>query len=173
MGILDIFKRKKDVKGESNTLFGQTQLGNQIVRQAQDGQQGSAFQLLYVTTSSVTNAGRVVDMSVLSRNSTVMSCVNIKARSLAQCSVKVMYKTEDGVFENALESKSISRRDKDKARQVLNLLQQPNNFQNQYEFWYQWCMWHDLAGETFTLLYRKDKKMRCKRLSKCITWTRL
>jgi len=158
MGILDIFKRKKDVKGESNTLFGQTQLGNQIVRQAQDGQQGSAFQLLYVTTSSVTNAGRVVDMSVLSRNSTVMSCVNIKARSLAQCSVKVMYKTEDGVFENALESKSISRRDKDKARQVLNLLQQPNNFQNQYEFWYQWCMWHDLAGETFTLLYRKDQK---------------
>jgi hypothetical protein len=63
MGILDIFKRdNSSVKAESNTLFGQTQLGNQIVRTNQNGQQGSAFQLLYVTTSSTTNAGRIVDM---------------------------------------------------------------------------------------------------------------
>ena len=158
MAIWDIFKGKKQTKKESNTLFGQTQLGNQIVRQAQDGQQGSAFQLLYVTTSSTTNAGRVVDMSVLSRNSTIMSCVGVKARALAQCNVEIMYKTDDGVFENVLVSDKAGPRDKAKAKQVLNLLQQPNNFQNQYEFWYQWCMWQDLAGETFTLLYRKDQK---------------
>lgn len=158
MGILDIFKGKKDTKKESNTLFGQTQLGNQIVRQAQDGQQGSAFQLLYVTTSSATNAGRIVDMSVLSRNSTVMSCVGVKARALSQCNIEIMYKTDDGVFENVLNSDKAGPRDKAKAKQVLNLLQQPNNFQSQYEFWYQWCMWQDMAGESFTLLYRKDQK---------------
>jgi HK97 family phage portal protein len=159
MGILDIFKRdNSSVKAESNTLFGQTQLGNQIVRTNQNGQQGSAFQLLYVTTSSTTNAGRIVDMSVLSRNSTVMSCVGVKARSLAQCSISIMYKTDDGTFEDALKSDKCGPRDKAKAKQVLNLLQEPNNFQNSYEFWYQWCMWNDLAGEVFTLLYRKDQK---------------
>ena len=135
MGMLDIFKRK--TTKESNTLFGQTQLGNQIVRTAQDGQQGAAFQLLYVTTSSTTNAGRIVDMSVLSRNSTIMSCVGVKARALSQCGIKVMYKTDDGTYEDALKSTSIGKRDKDKARQVFNLLNEPNNFQNAYEFWYQ------------------------------------
>ena len=158
MGILDIFNSKKTTKKESNTLFGQTQLGNQIVRQSQTGQQGSAFQLLYVTTSSVTNAGRIVDMSVLSRNSTIMSCVGVKARALAQCSVSIMYKTDDGVFEDVLQSDKAGTRDKTKAKQILNLLQEPNNFQNQYEFWYQWVMWHELAGEVFTLLLRKDNK---------------
>ena len=158
MGILDIFSRKKDVKSESNTLFGQTQLGNQIVRQSQGGQQGAAFQLLYVTTSSVTNAGRIVDMSVLSRNSTIMSCVGVKARALAQCSLSIMYKTDDGTFEDVLKSDKAGTRDKTKAKQILNLLQEPNNFQNQYEFWYQWVMWHELAGEVFTLLLRKDNK---------------
>ena len=158
MGILDIFSKKKTVQTENNTLFGQQQLGNQIVRIQQKGQQGSAFQLLYVTTASATNAGRVVDMSVLSRNSTVMSCVNVKARALSQCGIDVMYKTDDGTFENALNSKKIGSRDLAKAKQVLNLLQTPNNFQNAYEFWYQWAMWYDLSGECFTLLYRKDQK---------------
>ena len=156
MGILDFFKRQ--TTKESNTLFGQQQLGNQIVRTAQGGQQGAAFQLLYVTTSSTTNAGRIVDMSVLSRNSTIMSCVGVKARSLSQCSIKVMYKTDDGTYEDALKSTSIGKRDKDKARQVFNLLNEPNNFQNAYEFWYQWVMWYELAGEVFTLLFRKDQK---------------
>jgi len=158
MGIFDIFRSNKGVKGESNTLFGQTQLGNQIVRTNQNGQQGSAFQLLYVTTSSVTNAGRIVDMSVLSRNSTIMSCVGVKARALAQCSVNIMCKMDDGTFVNALQSDKVGSRDKAKAKQVMNLLQDPNNFQNAYEFWYQWCMWQDLAGECFTLLLRKDNK---------------
>ena len=103
MGILDIFK-PKTVDKSSNTLFGQTQLGNQIVRTNQNGQQGSAFQLLYVTTSSVTNAGRIVDMSVLSRNSTIMSCVGVKARALAQCGISVMYKCDDGTFVDAIKS---------------------------------------------------------------------
>jgi len=158
MGIFDFFRNNKSVKGESNTLFGQTQLGNQIVRTNQNGQQGSAFQLLYVTTSSVTNAGRIVDMSVLSRNSTIMSCVGVKARALAQCSVNIMCKMDDGTFVNALQSDKVGSRDKAKAKQVMNLLQDPNNFQNAYEFWYQWCMWQDLAGECFTLLLRKDNK---------------
>lgn len=133
-------------------------LGNQIVRQNQNGQQGSAFQLLYVTTSSTTNAGRIVDMSVMSRNSTIMSCVGVKARALAQCSIDVMYKLDDGTFESAMKSETIGARDKNKARQVLNLLREPNNFQSQYEFWSQFVLWFDLAGEVFTLLYRKDQK---------------
>jgi HK97 family phage portal protein len=156
VGILDIFKRKTNK--ENNTLFGQTMLGNQIVRQNQNGQQGSAFQLLYVTTSSTTNAGRIVDMSVMSRNSTIMSCVGVKARALAQCSIDVMYKLDDGTFESAMKSENIGARDKNKARQVLNLLREPNNFQSQYEFWSQFVLWFDLAGEVFTLLYRKDQK---------------
>jgi hypothetical protein len=31
MGILDIFKGKKQIQKESNTLFGQTQLGNNVI----------------------------------------------------------------------------------------------------------------------------------------------
>lgn len=161
MGMIDRLRdvfRPKTADKSSNTLFGQTMLGNQVVRTAQDGQQGAAFQLLYVTTSSTTNAGRIVDMSVLSRNSTIMSCIGVKARSLAQCGLQIMYKTDDGTFEDAMKSESIGKRDKDKARQVLNLVTQPNNFQNAYEFWYQWVMWYELAGEVFTLLYRKDQK---------------
>jgi HK97 family phage portal protein len=97
-------------------------------------------------------------MSVLSRNSTIMSCVNLKARSLAQCNLRVMYKTDDGVFEDALESEKIGARDKNKAKQIVSLFQDPNNFQNQYEFWAQFVMWYELAGEVFTLLYRKNQK---------------
>jgi HK97 family phage portal protein len=157
MAFLDIFKRKDTAK-ENNTLFGQTQLGNQIVRQNQNGQQGSAFQLLYVTTSSTTNAGRIVDMSVLSRNATVMSCVGVKARALSQCSISIMSKSDDGTFVDAIQSDKVGTRDKAKAKQVLNLLQTPNNFQSAYEFWYQWAMWFDLSGEVFTLLYRNNQK---------------
>ena len=129
MAIFDIFKRKNTK--ESNTLFGQTQLGNQIVRQTPKTQQGSNFQLLYVTTSSTTNAGRIVDMSVLSRNSTIMSCVGVIARALAQCSVSIMYKLDDGTFEDVLQSSNAGVRDKAKAKQILNLIQEPNNFKNQ------------------------------------------
>ena len=109
MGILDIFRGKKTVAQENNTLFGQTQLGNQIVRQTQDGKGGANFQLLYVTTSSTTNAGRIVDMSVLTRNSTVMSCVGVIARALSQCSIGVAYKTLDkliSISESRLEDDS-------------------------------------------------------------------
>ena len=157
MGILDIFKGKKVDSTESNTLFGQTQLGNNVIYQGSGGKQTVSQQLLYVTTSSTTAAGRTVDMSVLSRNSTIMSCVGVKARALAQLPIKIMYKADDGTFVNALESNKIGTRDKAKAKQVLNLLNTPNNFESQYEFWYQWSMWQDLAGETFTLWWRKDQ----------------
>jgi HK97 family phage portal protein len=158
MGILDIFSRKKPLEKESNTLFGQTQLGNNVIYQGAAGRQTVSQQLLYVTTGSTTAAGRPLDMSVLSRNSTVMSCVGVKARALGQLPIEIMSKDDNGVFVNAIKSSKVGTRDKTKAKQVLSLLQNPNNFQNQYEFWYQWCMWQDLAGECFTLWWRKDQQ---------------
>jgi HK97 family phage portal protein len=155
MAILDIFKRKKT--SESNTVLGQLQLGNQVVYSTNQ-QQPTATQLLYVTTSSTTIAGRAIDMSALTRNSTIMGCVGVKARTLAQCSLSVVAKNEDGTFVDAIKDPSVGIRDKNKAKQVLALLQSPNNFQSQYEFWYQWSMWQDLAGESFTLWWRKDQK---------------
>jgi HK97 family phage portal protein len=157
MALLDIFKGKKPSVTESNTVLGQTQLGNQVIYGlAQQGK--TSQQLLYVTTSSQTVAGRQVDLSMLTRNSTIMACVGAKARTLAQLPKAVMLKMDDGTFVDALKSDLTSARDKAKAKQVLNLLYQPNNFQNAYEFWYQWSMWQDLTGETFTLWWRKDQK---------------
>ena len=157
MGILDIFKGKKAPANESNTVLGQVQLGNQVIYGVSQ-QSKTSQQLLYVTTSSQTVAGRQVDMSMLTRNSTIMACVGVKARALAQLPKRVMLKQDDGTFVDALQSNKTSARDKAKAKQVLNLLYEPNNFQNSYEFWYQWCMWLDLTGESFTLWWRKDKK---------------
>ena len=156
MALLDIFKRKGANKAESNTLFGQTALGNNVLWAA--GQKGPsvAQQVLYVTTASTTNAGRPVDMSVLTRNSTVMACVGVKARSLAQLPIRVVYQDDNGTFVDATRSDKVGPRDKAKAKQVASLLSNPNNFQSQYEFWYQWLMWHDLSGEAFTLWWRKD-----------------
>ena len=157
MGILDVFKAKRPVQNESNTVLGQTQLGNQVIYGV--SQQGkTAQQLLYVTTSSQTVAGRQVDLSMLTRNSTVMACIGVKARALAQLPKRVMLKMDDGTFVDALQSDKASNRDKAKAKQVLNLLYEPNNFQNSYEFWYQWSMWQDLTGESFTVWWRKDQK---------------
>ncbi len=156
MRILDIFKGKKALNKESNTVLGQLQLGNQVVYSASNKGQTSN-QLLYVTTSSQTVAGRVIDISGLTRTSTIMGCVGVKARSLAQCSISIMSKNDDGSFVDAIKDSSVGARDKAKAKQVLNLLTNPNNFQTQYEFWYQWCMWQDLAGESFTLWWRKDQ----------------
>lgn len=158
MGILDIFNKKSAVKAESNTLFGQTALGNNILYQGNAGRQTVSQQLLYVTTSSATTAGRTVDMSLLTRNSTVMACVGAKARAMAQLPICVMYKLDDSTYVDALKSDLVGARDRAKAKQVSNLLCDPNNFQSQYEFWYQWSMWLDLAGEVFTLWWRKDNK---------------
>jgi HK97 family phage portal protein len=154
MGVFDIFKSKKPTQLEANTLFGQTQLGNNVLYQGANGKQTVSQQLLYVTTSSATTAGRVVDMSMLTRNSTVMAACGVKARALAQLPISIMTKTDDGTFVDALASSKVGVRDKAKAKQVLNLLRCPNNFQSQYEFWYQWCLWQDLSGETFTLWWR-------------------
>ena len=156
MGILDIFSRKKGTQNESNTLFGQQQLGNQVALIGDKGKLVGSSQFLYVTTAGTTAAGRTVNITELSKNSTVMSCVAVKARTLAQCSLNVAYKDEAGNFVDALKSDKVGVRDKNKARQVTNLLQNPNNFQSQYEFFYQLCQWLDLTGETFTLLWRKD-----------------
>ena len=102
MAILDIFKRKSQTNAkESNTLFGQTALGNNVLRNANSYPTSAAYQLLYVTTSSVTEAGRTVDMSVLSRNSTIMSCIGLKARAVSQLPIKVMAYGDDGTLVDA------------------------------------------------------------------------
>jgi HK97 family phage portal protein len=156
MRILDLFSKKSVANNESNTLFGQTALGNNVIRGANGNL--ASNQLLYVTTSAVSESGRIVDMSVLSRNSIVMSCVGVKARALAQLPIKIMAYAEDGSMVDALTSDTVSARDKAKAKSVLSLLNNPNNFQSPYEFWYQWCMWYELSGEAFTVLWRKDQQ---------------
>jgi HK97 family phage portal protein len=156
MGILDVFKGKKQVS-ESNSMFGQTALGNNIVYQGGGQQPTVNTQILYVTTGSTTNAGRPVDMSMLSRNSTVMSCIALKARALAQLPIRIVAE-KDGECVDALKDETVGRREKEKAKQVAKLLNSPNNFQSKYEFWYQWLMWYELSGEAFTLWWRKDQK---------------
>ena len=158
MGILDIFARKDKKSNESNTLFGQTALGNNIVYQGNDKRPTVNTQILYVTTSSTTTAGRVVDTSMLTRNSTVMACIGAKARALSQLPIKIMSQMDDGTYVDAIKDPSVGLRDKAKAKQVYNLLTVPNNFQSQYEFWYQYMMWHELLGEAFTLWFRKDQE---------------
>ena len=158
MGILDIFARKDKKSNESNTLFGQTALGNNIVYQGNDKRPTVNTQILYVTTSSTTTAGRPVDTSMLTRNSTVMACIGAKARALSQLPIKIMSQMDDGTYVDAIKDPSVGLRDKAKAKQVYNLLTVPNNFQSQYEFWYQYMMWHELLGEAFTLWFRKDQE---------------
>jgi phage portal protein BeeE len=116
MGILDVFSSKKATNNESNSLFGQTALGNNIVYQSNKQQPNVNTQILYVTTASTTNAGRPVDMSMLTRNSTVMSCVGVKARAISQLPVKIMALAEDGSYVNALTDPSVGTRDKVKAK---------------------------------------------------------
>jgi HK97 family phage portal protein len=158
MALLDIFKRNQNkTTQESNTLFGQTALGNNILRNVQGQGYQSNNQLLYVTTSSVNSAGRGLDMSGLSRNSTVVACVNAKARALAQLPIKIMAYDADGKMVDAISDPNVSARDKAKAKAVYNLLTNPNHYQSAFEFWFQWSMWYDLSGETFTALWRKDQ----------------
>ena len=156
MAIFDIFKRNKN-QNESNTLFGQTALGNNIVYSGNNKNPNVNTQITYVTTGSTNQAGRPVDMSLLTRNSTIMACVAAKARALSQLPIRVVCQAEDGSYVDAVKSTTVGARDKAKAKQVCNLLAQPNQFQSTYEFWYQWLMWYELAGEAFTLWWRKDQ----------------
>lgn len=158
MAILDIFKRNPKPTNESNTLFGQTALGNNVIYSGSNTRPTVNTQILYVTTSSTNTAGRPVDMSLLTRNSTVMACVGAKARALAQLPIKVMQEADNGTYLDATKDDKVGVRDKNKARQVAKLLNNPNNFQSKYEFWYQWLMWYELSGEAFTLWWREDQK---------------
>jgi len=157
MSIFDFFKRNSTAK-ESNTLFGQTALGNNVIYSGSNTRPTVNTQILYVTTASANQAGRPIDMSLLTRNSTVMACVGAKARALAQLPIKVMYEDDNGSYLDAVKDKSVGVRDKNKAKQVAKLLNNPNNFQSKYEFWYQWLMWLELSGEAFTLWWREDQK---------------
>lgn len=155
MGIFDIFRRKI-ADNSSNSLFGNTVLGNNVMLRGK-GQGYGSNQLLYVTTSAVNEAGRSLDITTLARNSTVMACVSTKARALAQLPVKIMSRQADGTLVDTQTEPGVPEREKNRAKSILNLLAQPNNFQSQYEFWYQFTMWHELAGETFVLLWRKNE----------------
>ena len=157
MAIFDIFKRNDKKSVESNSLFGQTALGNNILYQGNSQNPNVNTQILYVTTGSTNNAGRPVDISLLSRNSTIVACVAAKARALSQLPIRVVSQTDDGAYVDAIKSETVGPRDKAKAKQVANLLAQPNNFQSTYEFWYQWLMWYELSGEAFTFWWRKDQ----------------
>ena len=121
MAFLDFFKRKPTAN-ESNTLFGQTALGNNVIYSGSNTRPTVNTQILYVTTASANQAGRPIDMSLLTRNSTVMACVGAKARALAQLPIKVMYESEDGSYLDAVKDKSVGVRDKNKAKQVARLL---------------------------------------------------
>ena len=157
MAILDIFKRKQIGSKESNSLFGQTALGNNVVYQS--GSKPTVnTQILYVTTASTNNAGRPVDMSLLTRNSTILACIAAKARAIAQLPVNVMCQLDDGSCVNAITSEEVGKRDKAKAKQVAALLAEPNKFQSAYEFWYQWIMWYELSGEAFLLWWRQNQQ---------------
>ena len=157
MAIFDVFKRKDTKSNESNVLFGQSALGNNIVYQGNNKNPNVNTQILYVTTGTTNNAGRPVDISLLTRNSTIVACVAAKARALSQLPIKVMSQDDAGVFVDAIKSADVGARDKAKAKQVANLLAQPNNFQSTYEFWYQFLMWYELSGEAFTLWWRKNQ----------------
>jgi phage portal protein BeeE len=150
MKIFDVFRKKVD-DNSSNTLFGQTALGNVAIYQSGSKRPVAGTQVLYVTTSSSTEAGRQVDMSLLVRNSTIMACIGVKARALAQLPICIKCQTVDGAVVDAVKSDKIGKRDQTKAKSVHRLLNNPNNFQSRYEFWYQWLMWQELSGESFTL----------------------
>ena len=158
MALFDVFKRKETKSNESNVLFGQSALGNNIVYQGNNKNPNVNTQILYVTTGTTNNAGRPVDMSLLTRNSTVIACVAAKARALSQLPIRVMSQDENGVYVDAIKSPTVGARDKAKAKQVAALLAQPNNFQSTYEYWYQWLMWYELSGEAFTLWWRKNQE---------------
>jgi len=138
MALFDIFKQKA-VK-ESNSMFGQTALGNNVLWGTNNKYNSANSQILYVTTGSSTDAGRPVDMSMMSRNSTIMACVGVKARAMAQLPIRIMCEMDDGSYHDAVKSPEVSSRDKAKAKQVAYLLGNPNNFQSAYEFLYQYIM---------------------------------
>ena len=156
MAIWDIFKRKR-VANEANAMFGDTVLGNNILQLAR-GRGAASNQLLYVTTASANAAGRTVSMETLSRNSTVLSAVAVKARALAQLPVRILCEDASGKRVDALTFPEVADRERDKARAVSRLLQRPNAFQSSYEFWYQWMLWHELAGEAFVVFWRRDQQ---------------
>jgi HK97 family phage portal protein len=86
-----------------------------------------------------------------------MACLAVKARALSQLPVRIVAYNANDELVDACHDASIGARDKIKARQVYSLLANPNNFQSQYEFWYQFSMWLDMAGECYTVFWRKDQ----------------
>lgn len=143
---------------ESNALLGQTQLGNDILRiQGSGNPAGLAnAQTLYVTTSGVSQAGTVVDIQLLSRNSTVATCMMKKGQALAQLPIRICYRTPDGKTVDAIEDSSVPNREKKRAIAVLGLLNDPNPFQTRYDFISQISQWLDLTGEVFLAWLRND-----------------
>ena len=142
---------------ENNSLFGQTQLGNDVLRIGSAKQTGgfASAQTLYVTTSGQSQSGITINTQFLSQNSTVLSCMMKKAQAIAQLPVNVMYQLPDGRKVNALTHKEVPNADRKRAQQVMGLLNNPNPFQTRYDLISQLSQWLDLTGEGFWVWIRK------------------
>ena len=139
-------------KVESNSLFGSTLLGHNVLRNS-NGQVSQ--QILYATLSTSTIAGRNVDVNSLTRNSTFNSVVSIISRSIAQLPFKIVHTDfNTGKTHNAQQFEGVGLRDKQKANQISALLKNPNNFQTRYEFLYQMVQWLLYTGESYNLIIR-------------------
>ena len=141
----------------SNSVLGGQQLGNLVLQIPKD-QKNSSYQQSYVTVSGLTDAGRVVDIPLATRNATVMSCVNFKARTIGQLPIKVMFLDDDDKLVDATKKASTSVTDdyRKRARAIKYLLDSPNDYQSSVEFKQQLSMHLDLFGESFTVLMRED-----------------
>lgn len=139
---------------EANTLFGNTTLGNNVL--VGTGGQAATIQQQYVSISGVTSAGKTMSLTEISRNATVKTCLDLKARTLAQLPIEVKVTLDDGSVVD-IDHKEVSQRERDKAKAVLSLLNNPNNFQTRYEFYWQLSAWISLTGEGYVLLWRKNQ----------------
>lgn len=140
---------------EVNSVFGQQVLGSQIII-AKSGK--GAYQFSYVSTSNTTAARQQIDITTLFSNGAFSASNNLITKVIAQMKPQVMYMNEDtGEYEDALKSEKISRLDKQKAKQVSNLLRRPNQFQTTYEFLAQLIMWINATGECFILNWRQNQ----------------
>ena len=154
-------KDKKNTK-ELNQVFSNPALGNLVLRLPPGGPKGSGQgdygAYLYPSLAGVTQSGIVVSIDTLTRNSTVATCLQTIARSIAQCPIYIGYKEDDGSLTHATRNPNIGERDATRAKALESLLSRPNQFQTPYELIFQLINWTELTGEGFLLLYRNLKE---------------
>ena len=141
----------------SNSVLGGQHLGN-LILQIPRGE-SSNYQQSYITTSATTDVGRTVDVSLATRNATVMSCVQFKARTLSQLPIKVMFLDDsDRLVDATAKGGKISDDYAKRARAIKRLLCCPNHYQSPSEWLTQVSMNLDLLGESYGLLWRQDNE---------------